>query len=57
MDAQSVLSVPLFAGLSKEERRTMGQHTDKLDFEEGRVLVRAGEFHTSSSSSTAARRR
>ncbi len=44
MQEESVLSIPLFAGLSKKERRTIAQHTDELDFDEGRHLVREGEF-------------
>ncbi len=44
MDEQSVLSIPLFAGLSKKERRTIAQHTDALEFEPGRYLVREGQF-------------
>ena len=39
-----MLSIPLFAGLSKKERQTIAQHADVLDFEEGRHLVREGEF-------------
>jgi len=44
MDEQSVLSIPLFTGLSKKERQTVAQHADELDFDEGRQLVREGEF-------------
>ncbi len=44
MQEQSVRSIPLFTGLSKKEGRTIAQHTDELDFEEGRYLVREGEF-------------
>jgi len=44
MDEQTVLSIPLFAGLSKQERQTIAQHADELSFEEGRHLVREGEF-------------
>ena len=44
MQEQSVLSIPLFAGLSKKERRTIAQHTDELGFDEGKYLVREGEF-------------
>ena len=44
MDEQRVLSIPLFAGLSKDERRTIAQHADELDFPEGKYLVREGEF-------------
>ena len=44
MQEQRVLSIPLFAGLSKKERRTIAQHTDELDLEEGKYLVREGEF-------------
>ncbi len=44
MDEQSVLSIPLFAGLSKKDRQTIAQHADELDFEQGRQLVREGEF-------------
>ncbi len=44
MDEQRVLSIPLFAGLSKKERQTVARHADELDFEEGTQLVREGEF-------------
>lgn len=44
MQEQSVRSIPLFAGLSKKERQTIAQHTDELEFEDGRYLVREGEF-------------
>ena len=44
MDENEVLSIPLFAGLSKKERQTIAQHADVLDFEQGRYLVREGEF-------------
>ncbi len=44
MDEQRVLAIPLFAGLSKQECRTIARHADELSFEEGRHLVREGEF-------------
>lgn len=44
MDEQRVLSIPLFAGLSKRERRAVAQHADELDLKEGSPLVREGEF-------------
>ena len=44
MQEQNVLSIPLFAGLSRKERQTIAQRADELDFEEGRHLVREGEF-------------
>ena len=44
MDEQRVLSVPLFAGLSKQERQTVAQHADELELDEGKYLVREGQF-------------
>lgn len=44
MDEQKVLSIPLFAGLSKKERQAIAQHADELRFDEGRQLVREGAF-------------
>ena len=44
MDEQKVLSIPLFAGLSKKERRAIAQYADELRFEEGSQLVREGAF-------------
>jgi len=44
MDEKKVDSIPLFAGLSKKERKAVAQHADELRFEEGRQLVREGSF-------------
>ena len=44
MDEQRLQSIPLFAGLSKKQRRAVAQQTDEVDIEEGRHLVREGEF-------------
>ena len=42
MDEQKVLSIPLFAGLSKKERQAIAKYADELGFEKGRQLVREG---------------
>jgi len=44
MDEQKVSDFDLFAGLSKNERRQVASSADEVDVEEGRELVREGEF-------------
>jgi CRP-like cAMP-binding protein len=44
MDESRLTAVPLFAGLSRKERRAVAQRTDEVDLEEGRRIVREGEF-------------
>ena len=44
MDHERLRSIPLFAGLSSRELETIGPLADEVDLEEGRELVREGEF-------------
>jgi CRP/FNR family transcriptional regulator, cyclic AMP receptor protein len=44
MDEARLKAIPLFAGLSKKERRSVAQQADEVDIEPGRQLVREGEF-------------
>jgi CRP-like cAMP-binding protein len=44
MDERKVSEIALFAGLSKSERRQIAASADEVDVEEGRHLVREGEF-------------
>jgi CRP/FNR family transcriptional regulator, cyclic AMP receptor protein len=44
MDEARLRAIPLFAGLSKKERRTIARLADEVDIEPGRHLVRQGEF-------------
>jgi CRP/FNR family cyclic AMP-dependent transcriptional regulator len=44
MDEARLRAIPLFAGLSKKERRSVAQQADEVDIEAGRKLVREGEF-------------
>jgi CRP/FNR family transcriptional regulator, cyclic AMP receptor protein len=44
MDETRLESIPLFAGLSKKERRGVAQRADEVDIDEGREIVREGEF-------------
>ncbi|MGH2762988.1 MAG: cyclic nucleotide-binding domain-containing protein [Thermoleophilaceae bacterium] len=44
MDEARLQAIPLFAGLSKKERRAVAQQADEVDVEEGRHLVREGDF-------------
>jgi CRP/FNR family transcriptional regulator, cyclic AMP receptor protein len=44
MDEARLRSIPLFAGLSKKERRHVAQQADEVDVPAGRHLVREGEF-------------
>jgi CRP/FNR family cyclic AMP-dependent transcriptional regulator len=44
MDEARLQAVPLFAGLSKKERRSVAQKADEVDVPAGRHLVREGEF-------------
>jgi CRP/FNR family transcriptional regulator, cyclic AMP receptor protein len=44
MDEARLAGIPLFAGLSKKERRSVAQQADEVDVEAGRHLVREGEF-------------
>jgi CRP-like cAMP-binding protein len=44
MDEKRLESIPLFAGLSRKERRSVAQRADEVDLEAGREIVREGEF-------------
>jgi CRP-like cAMP-binding protein len=44
MDERKVSEIPLFAGLSRGERRQIAASADEVEVEEGRQLVREGEF-------------
>jgi CRP/FNR family transcriptional regulator, cyclic AMP receptor protein len=44
MDAAELASVPLFAGLSKHERRQVAQWADEIDVGPGKHLVDQGKF-------------
>ena len=44
MDEARLASVPLFAGLSRKERRSVAQRADEVDVESGRALVREGDY-------------
>jgi CRP/FNR family transcriptional regulator, cyclic AMP receptor protein len=44
MDEARLRAIPLFAGLSKKERKSVAQQADEVDVEAGRKLVREGEF-------------
>lgn len=44
MDEGRLRSIPLFEGLSRKERREVARHADEVDIDEGREIVREGEF-------------
>jgi CRP-like cAMP-binding protein len=44
MDEKALKSIPLFASLSKSERRQVAMCTDEIDMSEGEVLVNNGDF-------------
>ena len=44
MDEKRLESIPIFAGLSKKQRRAVAQQADEVDIKEGRQLVREGDF-------------
>ncbi len=44
MDEKRLESIPLFAGLSRKERRSVAQRADEVDLEAGREIVREGEY-------------
>jgi CRP-like cAMP-binding protein len=44
MEQSRLQSIPLFAGLSRKERKQVAQHADEVDIEPGRHIVREGEF-------------
>jgi len=44
MDEARLECIPLFAGLSRKERRMVAQRADEVDIEAGRRIVREGDF-------------
>jgi CRP/FNR family transcriptional regulator, cyclic AMP receptor protein len=44
MDEKALKSIPLFASLSRSERRQVATWTDEVDVSEGKALVNEGEF-------------
>jgi CRP-like cAMP-binding protein len=44
MDEARLKDVPLFAGLNRKERRALAPRADEVDLEEGRRIVREGEW-------------
>ncbi|HYY21046.1 MAG TPA: cyclic nucleotide-binding domain-containing protein [Thermoleophilaceae bacterium] len=44
MDEKALKSIPLFASLSRSERRQVASWTDEVDVTEGKALVKEGEF-------------
>jgi CRP-like cAMP-binding protein len=44
MDEARLKAIPLFAGLSKKERRSVARQADEVDVDAGCCLVREGEF-------------
>jgi CRP-like cAMP-binding protein len=44
MDDSRLKNIPLFADLSRKERRALAQRADEVDLEAGRAIVREGEW-------------
>ena len=44
MDEKRLKSIPLFASLSRSERRQVASRADEVDLSEGKALVTEGEF-------------
>jgi len=44
MDEKRLKEVPLFSSLAKDERKQLTQWTDEVDLEEGKELVKGGDF-------------
>jgi CRP-like cAMP-binding protein len=44
MDEGRLKESPLFAGLNRKERQALAPRTDEVDLEQGRVIVREGEW-------------
>ena len=44
MDEARLRAIPLFAGLNRKERRALAPRADEVELEEGRVIVREGEW-------------
>ncbi len=44
MDPRDVQSIPLFAGLSKDDQKVVAQYADEVDVEPGTVLAEEGRL-------------
>ena len=44
MDEARLSQIPLFKGLNRKERRALAPRTDEVDLEQGRAIVREGEW-------------
>jgi CRP/FNR family transcriptional regulator, cyclic AMP receptor protein len=44
MEADRLKNIPLFAGLSRKERRALGPRTDAVELDQGREIVREGDW-------------
>ena len=44
MDPRDVQSIPLFAGLSKDDQKVVAQYADEVDVEAGTVLAQEGRL-------------
>lgn len=44
MDERRLAAIPLFAGLSKDDRRRLAQVADEVDVREGKELIHEGRF-------------
>ena len=44
MDPREVQSIPLFAGLSKDDQKVVAQYADEVDVEAGTVLAQEGKL-------------
>jgi CRP/FNR family cyclic AMP-dependent transcriptional regulator len=44
MDEERLKAIPLFAGLNRKERRALAPRADEIELEQGRVIVREGEW-------------
>jgi hypothetical protein len=44
MDQRDVASIPLFAGLSKDDQKVIAQYADDVDVSAGAKLAREGRF-------------
>ena len=44
MDEARLSQIPLFQGLNRKERRALAPRTDEVDLEQGRAIVREGEW-------------
>ena len=44
MDPRDVQSIPLFAGLSKDDQKVVAQYADEVDVDAGKVLAQEGKL-------------